>query len=653
MQLFKRWFILLLISSANLLLGQSVNYPPEKALLKGTGKGSGNRADFLYEVQLLPGQEFSGYIYHWSEDGYALADLHENPDVGWLSISPTGFLVSDCKVPYPVRYAFKAPMKPGTYETTVEDWEYNWTDTKVTLTVTETPDLKTNDSTIIVQGPGSIYQRYRNYEYHGITPSQDWYDDGYCGTDPFIVDSSRYISHTIYPAGSGLNIAPDAFTIHLDEQKTVTKTFTITQDTPDSIYEAISLQWLSYPQFVKWRLVQADYYCLGWEKIPPLKIPRVSGGAEVYHDDIYMIGGQDPVTNAAIGSVEIFNGSGWSVLNTGLNEPRSDFATAIMDDRLYVFGGLDQNGQPLRSVEYFNGNEWISKSYDMPEALYDFSGAVVKDNYYVFGGQTADGYLSQLWRFSKLKGWQVLSDSLPFTPRSGYSCIAFGGSIYIIGGIYYPYVVVDGGFYNDVYRYDPANNSFHTLNPMNQARADFACGVVDSMLYVAGGHAFTPGVASTVEFLDPASGTWMTCNDMPDISFLPAASVIKDDIFYMLGGSITRSNDTANYRDCYGSSVLNGAIPKEPDLPAPTMIYLPNPMQDQAYVSFDLPYDSHVTFTLYDVRGRLIGKMADEDLTADTYRIQIAGYQLAEGLYLGVLQTEKHTIVKKLVKIGD
>jgi N-acetylneuraminic acid mutarotase len=653
MRLSKIWFILLLISAANLLLGQSMIYPEENALIRQADKGDANREDFIYEVQLLPGEEFSGYIYHWSEDGYALADLHENPEVAWLGVSPTNFLVSDCKLPQPVRYAFKAPMKTGTYETTVEDWEYNWTDTKVTLIVTETPTLKTNDSIIIIQGPGSIYYRYRTYEYHGITPSQDWYDDGYCGDDPYIVDSSRNISHTIFPPASGLGIVPDSFTLHLEEQKTVTKTFEITQDTPDSIYEAISLQWLSYPQFVKWKLVPADYYCLGWEKIPPLKIPSVRSGAEVFNDVIYVVGGVNPYTNTVLDRVEKFNGSAWAILDAKLNEPRSDFGTAVLDDRLYVFGGRDQNNRRLNSTEYFDGTEWVTTGNDLPVAVSGLNGAVVNNNYYVFGGETDNGYESALWRFSRLKGWQVLADSLPFAPRSCYRCVALGQLIYIIGGVYNSDAPGVSVYFSDVYQYDPATNAFHTLNPLNFARTDFACGVVDSMIYVAGGRSDDAEVSSTVEFFEPASGTWMTCTDSPDIAFQPAASVVNDDIFYLLGGSITRYNDTANYRDCYGSSVLNGITPKEPDVPAPTVVYLPNPMQDVSYVAFDLPYDSHVTFTLYDVRGRLIGKIADEELTADTYRIQIAGYQLAEGLYLGVLQTEKHTIVKKLVKVGD
>jgi N-acetylneuraminic acid mutarotase len=608
------------------------------------------RDDFIYEMELLPGQEFSGYIYHWSQWDEAWGDLYEDPEVEWLEVSPATFIAQGCEKPVPVKFTFKAPQQTGTYSTTVIDDEWNWPDNQVTLTVTNHPSYKMYDSTIIVEVTGSTVERYQYHEYHGLDPTQSWWDDGYCGDDPYVFSPTRKIVHTIIPPKSNVAIQPDDFTLLLDRDTIVTKIFQLIENEMDSFYEMVSSQWRSYPEFIKWKLVPADSYCLGWEQIPSLNVASVLSGAEVYDDYIYLAGGLDPMTNEALGRVEVFDGMGWTVSAATLNEPRYGFAHAMLDEKIYLFGGLNGNHQPISSAEYYSNGNWHLSPDTLPGAVAGHCGAAYSSFYYVFGGKTVVGYLSALWRFSAQQGWTVLSATLPFGPREGYQCIRLGRHIYILGGSYSE-DGTDTVFYPDVHLYDPSTGHFSQAAPMQRARADFVCGVVDGLLYVAGGRSDEAATAASIEFYDPATGIWLSCNDSPDISIHPAAYTVKDNHLFLLGGRLSYPNTPATYRTCYGSGQLTIG-PEEPqDDPGPVLQAFPNPLRDQAVITFVLPYDSKVTIQLFDVRGRLMETLVDEYLTEDKYQFRIDGRLLAEGLYLARLQTEKHKVVKKIVKV--
>lgn len=220
-----------------------------------------NRDDFIYDVELLPGQEFWGYIYHWSDDGDAWGELHEDPEVDWLEITPSSFVAHGCEKPVPVKFTFKAPMQPGTYSTTVEDWEYSWPDNKITLTVTHHPTQKLTDSILVVFGPDTSLTFYQQHEYHGIDPSDSWYEQGYCGTSPYVFNALRKVIHTLYPPHPNVSIEPSEFTLKLNDTVTVIKTFSFAETHLDSVYESVVTQWRSYPEYIKWKLVREDLCC--------------------------------------------------------------------------------------------------------------------------------------------------------------------------------------------------------------------------------------------------------------------------------------------------------------------------------------------------------------------------------------------------------
>ena len=75
-----------------------------------------------------------------------------------------------------------------------------------------------------------------------------------------------------------------------------------------------------------------------------------------------------------------------------------------------------------------------------PKPRASHSGACWNDKLYVFGGQDDDNNkLDDLWEFSEASGWrqiQIAEGSIVATPRSGHSAVTFGNKMFIFGGIF-------------------------------------------------------------------------------------------------------------------------------------------------------------------------------------------------------------------------
>lgn len=78
----------------------------------------------------------------------------------------------------------------------------------------------------------------------------------------------------------------------------------------------------------------------------------------------------------------------------------------------------------------------------------------------------------------------------------------------------------------------------------------------------------------------------------------------------------------------------------------------PNPFNARATITFTLPRAGHATLTLFDVQGRRVKELLDDNFTAGTHRVNLDGGSLAAGVYLARLQsgTTQKTLKLLLLK---
>jgi hypothetical protein len=72
---------------------------------------------------------------------------------------------------------------------------------------------------------------------------------------------------------------------------------------------------------------------------------------------VYLFGGQDGPTGAALGDTWMYDGTGWTLVATAGPPPRFRHAMAALRGRLVVFGGMSASG-PLGDTWTFDGNSW-------------------------------------------------------------------------------------------------------------------------------------------------------------------------------------------------------------------------------------------------------------------------------------------------------
>jgi hypothetical protein len=75
----------------------------------------------------------------------------------------------------------------------------------------------------------------------------------------------------------------------------------------------------------------------------------------------------------------------------------------------------------------------------------------------------------------------------------------------------------------------------------------------------------------------------------------------------------------------------------------------PNPFRDRAAIRFRLPSRSHVKLAVYDVAGREVARLVDDEQAAGPHEVLLDGAGLTSGVYYYRLQTEDATITKRCV----
>lgn len=361
----------------------------------------------------------------------------------------------------------------------------------------------------------------------------------------------------------------------------------------------------------------------------PVALGEVSAG--VIGDKLYVVGEGDPATLV----YDLANFS-WSTAAPRPN-PGNHHAAEVVNNRLYLFGGLTQGSEGEVQIFEPAAGTW-SKGADMPFAAGSNSSALIGGKVFVAGGIIGSHTTDRVARYDPdADAWTELAP-MP-VGRNHAASGTDGQRLYVFGGRgpgSGDANVLANGF-NTVQVYDPATNTWAssetpgaTLAPLPQARGGMgkAAFLFDGF-YVMGGEtldgpgAASDGVYDRVDVYNPATNTWRAGEPMP-VAMHGTFPVVVGQSIFIAGGGIHAAGSQPRMLEVFSP---DDPRPPAPPTPVPTVVGqwvfynnsafdgfdpAPNAADDAAVATDKSPLAGPATFANYTSYERgLNGVMVD------------------------------------------
>ena len=217
------------------------------------------------------------------------------------------------------------------------------------------------------------------------------------------------------------------------------------------------------------------------------------------------------------GTVEFYDSQHkrWLASSASLELPvkQYEYKLALVGNVLYAYGGKkyisynhktykDNASNRVWSRDLSDSSsQWTARA-DMNQGRSAFTTAVLNNSIYVFSGWGKRvSLLSTCERFdSQLNQWSMVAKMT--TGRWDASAAVLNGCIYIAGGL------KKKGYERSVKKYDPLSNKWSHVAPMTTARAHFALTPFAGYLWAIGGEDAENHPLSTCESYDPVTNSW-------------------------------------------------------------------------------------------------------------------------------------------------
>lgn len=224
-----------------------------------------------------------------------------------------------------------------------------------------------------------------------------------------------------------------------------------------------------------------------WESIPDFKGPARNRAAAVEVDgNLYLIGGETTGTGGRAETVEVFDPktNEWSTREGLMPIPARNICAAADKWYIFVVGGQDDEGNFLDTIQIYDTkfDAWDLMHTNLPAKISGPGCAVLDSKLYVFGGQTASGYTTgtYIWDFD-YTSW-IDGNPMPWPPRGYMGSAVVDDIIYVMGG---RDLTTPDFQYVDMYNTN--TNQWYSGREMNIPRGGPAAFSVGQDLIVCGG----------------------------------------------------------------------------------------------------------------------------------------------------------------------
>ncbi len=372
-------------------------------------------------------------------------------------------------------------------------------------------------------------------------------------------------------------------------------------------------------------------------------------------------------------SVYDFKNGQWSTA-ASLETPRV-FATAVtLNDSIYVMGGMDDEGNPLRSTEVYDptNNEW-HESAPMLKYRVGAASVVYGDSILVFGGGGTNspmlmggstaGRLGELHRlveaYSPSTGnWIALPDSI-YLGRAFHKVVKIGSSIYILGGLGATF-----GPLSLIERYIPGRGTVDKRFTLSNGRYFFELVVLRDSVYAISGlsggqyylQSFYPGVSAMSLGSDGEESEPEDRSQLVHARASFVAAVGPDSSIYLFGGL----SPTYNSGQVPDPTVSRISVLPTTAIEMPSAIPLtfdlkqnyPNPFNPTTTIQFEVPAPGmKLNLIVYNLLGERVATLVSGYYPPGLHSAVFNGANFPSGVYIYMLSNENGSVYRKMVLI--
>ena len=295
--------------------------------------------------------------------------------------------------------------------------------------------------------------------------------------------------------------------------------------------------------------------------LPDSPLAVLDAGSAVLGDQLYMVGGK--TNNGHINNVYVYDpgdpfeagDDAWTSASSLPGDAVENPAVVAYDGALYSFGGSTGPFSGAVDTAYrFDPVTGWTPLQNMPTARGGAQAAVLDDKIYVIGGLGVDGAsLNTVEAFDPLTGnWITESEADPAklqTRRDNPGVAVVDGQLHVFGGrVRNANGTTKNEALNTMEIYDPVANSWTFGAPMLNGRRTMAIGTLDGRIQAIGGEG---GSALNLnEEYNPATGIWRA---LPNISTPRhgAAFGTLNDVIYVAAGGPTAGSSFTNVTEAF------------------------------------------------------------------------------------------------------
>jgi hypothetical protein len=353
----------------------------------------------------------------------------------------------------------------------------------------------------------------------------------------------------------------------------------------------------------------------------------------------------------AVNSVIKWNGTTntWQALGTGTYD-NAIYALAYRNGKLYMGGSFTMvSNSKIKNLAVWDGAKWDSVT-SVGAAVRSIAFAPNGD--LVIGGQFTSLAGNSLYRYlAKWNGTQW--DSIGARPGAQVRKVLYRGSTLYASG---DFTSIGGTTINQFAKWngtqwDTVSNAVTNVNDFAfQGDTLFVAGVIAGL-----GYQFNNGAGYFVngQWTKMGSGfqnaSWTGTNGStsPNHLFVDGADVWCIGNYNIVGGRAALAIARWNSTDAISSVQRIAALP---DGFALEQNY-PNPFNPSTAVRFTVNTAGITSLKVYDVIGREVATLVNEQLAPGTYDARFDGSALASGFYLYRLQSGTNTVTKKMLLV--